>query len=118
MKLVFFVLLSACILFALIGCEMSKPYIMNTDREDQKIEGNRGYLKGTPPPLKERGDLKRPYLTVDVEIPEVDEKQTKLVTTPGETRLVHKNKEAVAPTSAAPAPAEQKPAVAKEEQIK
>ena len=53
------------------GAKMTNPYIMKTDRVDQKLEGgNRGYLKGTPPPVGDRGDLKRPWIAVDVDLPE------------------------------------------------
>ena len=44
-----------CFAVALVGCEkISKPYIMTVDRTDQKVQGNRGYLQGTPPPVQER----------------------------------------------------------------
>lgn len=125
MRIVFAVLLSACLTAALIGCEMSKPYIMNTDRVDQTIEGNRGYLMGTPPPPKDRGELKRPLIAVDIEVPDVDERQTKLLTakeetkllTTGETRIVHKSQEAANASEVPAAPVAEKSAV-KEEQIK
>ena len=45
-----------CAAMALVGCEkISKPYIMTVDRVDQKVDGNRGYLKGTPPPVQASG---------------------------------------------------------------
>ena len=68
--------LSIFIISLLTGCEMSKPYVMTTERVDQKMEiGNRGYLKGTPPPPKYRGDLKRPFIAVDINLPEVGESE-------------------------------------------
>ena len=57
---------------ALAGCaNVSKPYIMKMDRVDQDLStGNKGYLKGTPPPPKDRGDLKRPFVAIDIDLPE------------------------------------------------
>lgn len=49
--------------------KVSKPYIMEVDRIDQKIEGNRGYIKGTPPPAEDKTGRKRPLITVDVDLP-------------------------------------------------
>jgi hypothetical protein len=43
---------------------------MEVPRGDQKMDsGNRGYLKGTPPPAEDRTGLKRPFLAVDVDVP-------------------------------------------------
>ena len=66
------VVVIAVIAVAAAGCaNVSKPYVMKTDRVDQNLnEGNRGYLKGTPPPVKDRGDLKRPWIAIDVDLPE------------------------------------------------
>ena len=65
---------AAILAAALIGCQMSAPYVMETDRTDQKMEaGNRGYLKGTPPPAEDRAGLKRPWLAVDVDLPGTEE---------------------------------------------
>ena len=66
------VVMIAAVAVAAVGCSnVSKPYVMKTDRVDQKLEeGNRGYLKGTPPPVGDRGDLKRPWIAVDVDLPE------------------------------------------------
>ncbi|MDD5422953.1 MAG: hypothetical protein PHT32_06010, partial [Candidatus Omnitrophica bacterium] len=54
----------------LAGCEaMSKPYITETPRVDQVVDaGNRGYLLGNPPPAKDRSNLKRPWITMDVDL--------------------------------------------------
>ena len=61
-----------CIAIGLIGCEkISKPYIMTVDRTDQKVVGNRGYVKGTPPPAEERIGLKRPLIAVDMDLVEI-----------------------------------------------
>jgi hypothetical protein len=67
--------LTACILsLGLTGCEVSKPYVMKVDRKDQTMEeGNRGYLRGTPPPAKDRTGLKREYLALDIDISTGDE---------------------------------------------
>jgi len=67
-------LLCAILTIGLIGCEkISKPYVMKMDRADQDLNaGNRGYLKGTPPPPGDRGDLKRPFIAVDVDLIDKD----------------------------------------------
>ncbi|MDD5428558.1 MAG: hypothetical protein PHI58_04900 [Candidatus Omnitrophica bacterium] len=63
---------------ALAGCEsVSKPYIMTVDRVDQKVEGNKGYLKGTPPPSQERTGLTRPLIAVDMDLVSIQGKATK-----------------------------------------
>ena len=56
----------------LAGCSnVGSPYLITKDRVDQEIEGNRGYLMGTPPPAPARGgDVpKRTLIGIDVEIP-------------------------------------------------
>ena len=73
MRFVFIVALITAVSISAIGCgaKMTNPYIMKTDRVDQKLEeGNRGYIKGTPPPVGDRGDLKRPWIAVDVDLPD------------------------------------------------
>lgn len=78
MKSLFVVILSACLAIGLVGC-ISKPYVMTMDRVDQKMEiGNRGYLKGTPPPLEDRGDLKRSFIAVDIDLPPARGEEAKL----------------------------------------
>lgn len=67
------VVVIAVVAISAVGCgvKMTNPYVMKTDRVDQKLEeGNRGYVKGTPPPVEDRGDLKRPWIAVDVDLPE------------------------------------------------
>lgn len=56
---------------SLAGCSsVSSPYIIEIDRVDQEIEGNRGYLSGTPPAeLPKKKFLKRTLIGIDVEIP-------------------------------------------------
>jgi len=73
MRVFLAVVVIAALAISAVGCgaKMTNPYIMKTDRIDQKLEeGNRGYLKGTPPPVGDRGDLKRPWIAVDVDLPE------------------------------------------------
>ena len=72
MRVFLAVVVIAAVAIAAAGCgNVSKPYVMTTDRVDQKLEaGNRGYLEGTPPPVGDRGDLKRPWIAVDVDLPE------------------------------------------------
>ncbi|MDP2912993.1 MAG: hypothetical protein Q8N91_03190 [Candidatus Omnitrophota bacterium] len=83
MRTVFFVLLSLVLAIGLIGCNISKPYVITKDRVDQELgTGNKGYLVGTPPPEKDRGDLKRPFIAIDIDFPEIKGKatqQTKIV---------------------------------------
>ncbi len=67
------IVLAAMMVIGLVGCNLSKPYVMQTDRVDQDMNaGNRGYLKGTPPPPGDRGDLKRPLIAVDIDLPKVN----------------------------------------------
>lgn len=82
MKKLVVVTLGIALTFGLIGCNVSKPYITETNRTDQAISGNRGYLKGTPPPEAERNGLKRQLITVDIDLPEIQGKPTQ------KTRLV------------------------------
>ncbi len=78
--------LAVCFAAGLLGCEsISKPYIMTVDRVDQKVEGNRGYLVGTPPPAEERDNLKRPLIAVDMDLVSIQGKATQ------PTRIVTKN---------------------------
>jgi len=86
MRIVFAVLVSAVLVIGIIGCNVSKPYIIKTDRVDQELAGNRGYLAGTPPPAENRAALKRSLIAVDIDLPQVKGKateQTKLVNMPG-----------------------------------
>jgi len=45
------------------------PYVTQVERKDQNIAGNRGYLKGTPPPPEDKTGRKRPFLTIDIDLP-------------------------------------------------
>ncbi|MFH1594076.1 MAG: hypothetical protein ABID09_05220 [Candidatus Omnitrophota bacterium] len=67
-------LLVAIVFFsvAVSGCSTPsvKTYTFKKDRVDQRIEGNRGYVLGTPPPAPvEREVPKRTLFGVDIEIP-------------------------------------------------
>ena len=76
-----YLILIVCAAIALVGCEkISKPYIMTVDRVDQTVEGNRGYLKGTPPLAQERTNLTRPLIAVDMDLVSIQGKATKATT--------------------------------------
>ncbi len=83
--------LIVCAAVALVGCEkISKPYIMTVDRVDQKAGGNRGYLRGTPPPEQERANLKRPLIAVDMDLIDIKGKpaqDTVIVTKEGKKAI-------------------------------
>lgn len=70
MRTLYILFVIACVAIALTGCSnVSRPYVMQTDRVDQKMEaGNRGYLKGTPPPAEDRSGLKRSLIAVDIDL--------------------------------------------------
>lgn len=85
--------LVAMIAIGLVGCNVSKPYIMKVDRTDQKVEGNRGYLKGTPPPEAPRTNLQRELIAVDIDLPKIEGKpaaQSKLTPATGKLESVNK----------------------------
>ena len=75
MKLLYFVLATMLVIGTLAGCanfgetKVSMPYVMQVERSDQVVEGNRGYLKGTPPPREDMTGRKRPFIAVDVDLP-------------------------------------------------
>ncbi len=77
------VVIIAAIAIGLAGCQVSKPYVTKVDRIDQNVDGgNRGYLMGTPPPVQDRGELKRPFMNVDIDFPVISGEKTR------ETRVV------------------------------
>jgi hypothetical protein len=90
MRVVFVVVAIAVAAMFAAGCaNVSAPYVMKTDRVDQKLDGtgNRGYLQGTPPPVGDRGDLKRPWIAVDVDLPESSgERSAAVKETPAEVK--------------------------------
>ena len=52
----------------LSGCYTMKTYTFKKDRVDQGVEGNRGYIMGTPPPAPARGETpKRTLIGIDIE---------------------------------------------------
>ena len=54
----------------LSGCSGARIYTFKKDRVDQRTEGNRGYIKGTPPPEPIRkGVAKRTLIGIDLEVP-------------------------------------------------
>jgi len=54
----------------LTGCSSVKTYTFTRDRVDQEIQkGNRGFVKGTPPPAEDRKGLKRTLYGCDIEVP-------------------------------------------------
>ncbi|MDD5135726.1 MAG: hypothetical protein PHX20_02315 [Candidatus Omnitrophica bacterium] len=93
MKLGYLVAIAG-IAVALVGCEkISKPYIMTVDRTDQVVQGNKGYLQGTPPPSEERVGLKRSLIAVDMDLIQIQGKpapETVLVTKQGKKTIFPK----------------------------
>ena len=70
--------LIVCVALVAAGCEkISKPYIMTVDRTDQKVDGNRGYLKGTPPPAGDNSGRKRSLIAVDMDLVDIKGKPAK-----------------------------------------
>ncbi|MGB2705279.1 MAG: hypothetical protein WBC74_00230 [Candidatus Omnitrophota bacterium] len=54
----------------LAGCSGARIYTFKEERVDQRVEGNRGYIKGTPAPEPIRkGVAKRTLIGIDVEVP-------------------------------------------------
>ncbi|NQT22786.1 MAG: hypothetical protein HQ579_05020 [Candidatus Omnitrophica bacterium] len=67
MRLVALLLIMSVVL---TGCSSVKTYTYKRDRVDQEVQkGNRGFMKGTPPPAKSREGLKRTLYGCDIEIP-------------------------------------------------
>ncbi len=71
MKRVFVFLAVAILIVSLAGCSVNTKLI-ERERVDQQISGNRGYFMGTPPPEGERKATKK-YYEVQVEFPSVTE---------------------------------------------
>jgi nucleoid-associated protein YgaU len=71
MKRLFVVLAVLVAIIAVAGCSVNTKLI-ERERVDQQVSGNRGYLKGTPPPEAERRATKK-YYEVQVEFPSVTE---------------------------------------------
>ena len=67
MKILVVILLASAML---AGCSNVTPYMIEKDRVDQGISGNRGYLMGTPPEVPaETGVRKRTFIGIDINIP-------------------------------------------------
>jgi len=79
MKKVMVTLLIGQIVFVFAGCGIRSIHPQKFDRVDQRIEGNRGYLKGTPPPAEDRTGLKRELMAVDVDLGAEESKFSKIV---------------------------------------
>ena len=62
-------------------------------------KGNRGYIKGTPPPPEDKTGRKRPFIAVDVDLP----RTSKEAGVP-ETRMVNLSKPSAAKSSQEQAP--------------
>ncbi len=65
-------LLIAVLLASMVlsGCSGARIYTFKKDRVDQRTKGNRGYIKGTPPPEPIRkGVAKRTLIGIDMEVP-------------------------------------------------
>lgn len=71
MKKVFVFLAVATLIVSLAGCSVNTKLI-ERERVDQQVSGNRGYFMGTPPPAGERKATKK-YYEVQVEFPSVTE---------------------------------------------
>ncbi|MDP2941894.1 MAG: LysM peptidoglycan-binding domain-containing protein [Candidatus Omnitrophota bacterium] len=75
MKRLFVFLAVATFVAALAGCSVNTKLI-ERERVDQGVSGNRGYLQGTPPPSVSGGGERkttRKYYEVQVEFPSVTE---------------------------------------------
>jgi len=54
----------------LTGCSGARIYTLEKERVDQRIEGNRGYIEGAPPPEPVRKDVpKRTLIGIDMHVP-------------------------------------------------
>src|SRR3989338_1546710 len=68
MKKAVFSMCGIIIALALTGCGVRSIHRQEFERVDQKISGNRGYLKGTPPPAEDRTGIKRELMAVDIDL--------------------------------------------------
>jgi len=71
MKSLFAFLAVGTFVVAIAGCSVNTKLI-ERDRVDQGVSGNRGYLQGTPPPEEDR-KATRKYYEVQVEFPSITE---------------------------------------------
>ncbi len=78
MKVLIFTLAIGILIFALTGCSVNTK-LVERERVDQEISpvGNQGYLFGTPPPAIQR-KATREYFEVQVEVPPVIERESRV----------------------------------------
>lgn len=69
MKFKFVLLVISCwmLVMGLLGCTV-RTYKMTKERKDLDLEGNRGYLEGKPPLLKEELKKTRTINVLEIEI--------------------------------------------------
>jgi len=61
------------------GCSNVKTYTFQKERVDQRHEGNRGYIMGTPPPAPTGKEIpKRTMFGIDIEIPVLPYEKSKI----------------------------------------
>lgn len=116
MRLFFAILSVGFMVVAFAGCgNVSAPYIMDTERTDQTMNaGNRGYLKGTPPPADDRSGLKRKLVAVDIDLPEGTRKESAKADT---VQVVEKRREVTVTREETPTTVKER-IVVREEEIK
>jgi len=94
-----YLVLALAVAIGLTGCEkISKPYVMTVDRTDQKVAGNRGYMKGTPPSAEDKTGRKRELIAVDMDLVSIQGKPTKetvIVTKQGNKAIFPSSSESV-----------------------
>lgn len=64
----------AVIILLATGCSVNTKLI-ERERVDQEVEGNQGYLTGTPPPVSADRRMTRKYYEVQVELPAAIEEE-------------------------------------------
>ena len=74
-----YIILLLVLSLVLAGCGSYGPvrtYTFKKERVDQSLEGNRGYVEGTPPPASEALETrKRTIIGIDVELPPYKEEE-------------------------------------------
>jgi len=68
-KLILFTLF--CFVFIVCKAFAVDVYTFKKDRVDQDLNGNRGYIVGTPPKQEDNRNKKRTLIGIDVEIPSI-----------------------------------------------
>jgi hypothetical protein len=69
MKPVVWRLLTVPVILSLIGCARITSQVVEKDRVDQEMEGNRGYLTGSSPAPAAHRKAKRKMIQTDIELP-------------------------------------------------